>query len=92
MKKRSNRDMIGAVMVMFCFSDFVRSYLPPIGLAAASIDARAFSVAWQQKSMFRCDVPKIPVKPDNYHDSSRKRNVSLYHVQLLTSFNYVILK
>ena len=84
MKKRSNRDMMGAVMVMFCFSDLVRSYLPPIGLAAASIDARAFNVAWQQKSMFHCDIPRIPLKPDNYYDSSGNPNVCLYHVQLLT--------
>jgi len=36
---------MGAVIVMFCFNDFVRSYRPPIGLAAARMDVRAFSVA-----------------------------------------------
>lgn len=44
-KKRSNLDMMGAVKVMFCFKDFVLSYLPPIGLAAANIDVLAFKVA-----------------------------------------------
>ena len=37
--------MMGAVICTFCFSDFVRSYLPLIGLAAAKIDVLAFKVA-----------------------------------------------
>lgn len=44
-KKRSNLDMMGAVNVIFCFRDFVLSYLPPIGLAAAKMDVLAFKVA-----------------------------------------------
>lgn len=46
MKKRSNLDMMGAVMAMFCRSALLRSYRPLIGLAAARIEARAFSVAY----------------------------------------------
>ena len=45
MKKRSNLDMIGADMAMFCLSALLLSYRPPIGLAAARIDVLAFSVA-----------------------------------------------
>ena len=45
--------------MMFCFSDFVRSYLPPIGLAAASIDARAFNVAWQQKNNLNRSIKQL---------------------------------
>lgn len=44
-KKRSNLDMMGAVNVIFCFRDFVLSYLPPIGFAAAKMDVLAFKVA-----------------------------------------------
>ena len=46
MKNRSNLDMMGAVSVMFCFSDLDRSYRPPIGFAAARIDVLAFKVAY----------------------------------------------
>ena len=47
-KNRSNRDMIGAVIVMFCRKDFDLSYRPPIGFAAASTDVLAFNVACQK--------------------------------------------
>ena len=44
-KNRSNLDMMGAVRDMFCFSDFVLSYLLPMGLAAANTEVLAFKVA-----------------------------------------------
>ena len=47
MKKRSNLDMMGALNEIFCFRDLVRSYLPPIGLAAARMEALAFKVAYK---------------------------------------------
>lgn len=51
-KKRSNLDMMGAVNVIFCFRDFVLSYLPPIGLAAAKMDVLAFKVACNQRCKY----------------------------------------
>lgn len=51
-KKRSNLDMMGAVNVIFCFRDFVLSYLPPIGLAAAKMDVLAFKVAYNQRDKY----------------------------------------
>jgi len=38
--------MIGGEIFTLYLRDFVRSYLPLTGLAAAKIDVRAFSVAW----------------------------------------------
>lgn len=38
--------MIGAESWIFCLKGFDFSYRPPIGLAAARIDVRAFNVAW----------------------------------------------
>ncbi|WAR04700.1 NOMO2-like protein [Mya arenaria] len=45
MKNKSNLDMMGAVRVMFCFSDLERSYRPPMGLAAARMEVLALRVA-----------------------------------------------
>jgi len=44
-KKRSNLDMIGALMLMLARSVVLRLYRPPTGLAAARILVRAFKVA-----------------------------------------------
>ena len=38
---------MGALNEIFCFRDLVRSYLPPIGLAAARMEALAFKVAYK---------------------------------------------
>lgn len=43
---------MGAVNVIFCFRDFVLSYLPPIGLAAAKMDVLAFKVAYNQRDKY----------------------------------------
>lgn len=51
MKNRSNLDMIGADIAMFCLRALLLSYLPPIGLAAAKIDVLALSVACQRDMM-----------------------------------------
>jgi hypothetical protein len=45
-KRKTNLDMMGAVIWTFCFNDLVRSYLPLMGLAAARIEVLAFSVAF----------------------------------------------
>lgn len=47
-KKRSNLDMIGADIAIFCLSALLLSYLPPIGLAAAKIEVLAFRVALEK--------------------------------------------
>lgn len=36
---------MGALNATFCWSDLDRSYLPPMGLAAAKIEVLAFKVA-----------------------------------------------
>ena len=45
-KKRSNLDIIGGEMSTLKRRDFVRSYLPRLGFAAARMEVRAFRVAW----------------------------------------------
>lgn len=42
----SNLDMIGGEILTLNLNDRLLSYLPYTGLAAARIDALAFSVAW----------------------------------------------
>jgi hypothetical protein len=46
MKKRSNLDMIGAEISTLNFKLLPLSYLPSLGLHAASIEVLAFRVAW----------------------------------------------
>lgn len=45
-KYKSKRDMIGGEMLMFFLSDWVLSYRPKIGLAAARMLVLAWRVAW----------------------------------------------
>ena len=45
-KKRSKRDIIGALILTFALSVVFRLYLPPTGFAAARMLVRAFRVAW----------------------------------------------
>ena len=45
-KNKSNLDMIGAERLIFAFKDFVLSYLPYIGLAAAKTAVLEFNVAF----------------------------------------------
>jgi len=46
MKNKSKREISGAPKLIFCLKDLARSYRPPMGLAAAKIDVRAFNVAF----------------------------------------------
>jgi hypothetical protein len=48
-KNKSNLDIIGAERFILAFKDFVLSYLPYIGLAAARTAVREFKVAYFYK-------------------------------------------